>query len=206
MNYNDYDFDEEILTPSENMILNPENIIPKPLPSYSDRLLEGNELLRANGLPEIDEDLENAIKESLKNNDDELENILTESLIEYEVTNNDTIIDEVLQISLENYESNILNESYNKYLEEVENIKKERSYKLNKFLLQLKRINGLQKNEIIELLIKILESYIENSITFYSVTKDIHKKIFNELKNIRITTQDYDIVNSIIIIENDIYI
>jgi hypothetical protein len=204
MNYDDYDFDEEILSPSENMIPNPENMIPTPLPSYSDRLLEGNEVLRANGLPEIDEELEKAIQASLKNNDDELENILTESLIEYEVTNNDTIIDEVLQSSLESYESNILNESYNKYLEEVENIKKERSDKLNKFLLQLKRINGLQKNEIIELLIKILESYIENSITFYPVTKDIHKKIFNELKNIRITTQDYDIVNSIIIIENNI--
>lgn len=208
MNYDDYDFDEEILAPSESVIPNPdiydENIIPKPIPSYSDRLIEGNEALRANGLPEIDIELEKAIQESLKNNDAELENILTESLIEYEVTNNDTIIDEVLQSSLESYESNILNESYNKYLEEVENIIKNRSDKLNKFLLQLRRINCLQKNEIIELLIKILESYIENSITFYQVTKDIHNKIFNELKNIRITTTEYDIVNSIIIIENNI--
>ena len=196
MNYDDYDFNEETIIPPEN--------VPHPLPSYTDRLIQDNKELRANGLPEIDEELERAIKESLKNNDKDLENILTESLIEFEVTNNDTILDEVLQNSLENYETNILNESYNKYLEEIENIKKEKSNKLNKFLLQLKRINGLQKNEIIELLIKILESYIEDSITFYEVTNDIHKKIFNELKNIRIVKADYDLIYSIIIIKNNI--
>lgn len=198
MNYDDYDFDEEILTSTD---FSYENVVPKPIPSYNDRLIQGNEILRENGLPEIDEDLEIAIQESLKDSDTYLKNILDESLIDYQIKSNDINFKEVLQDSLESYESNILNESYNKFLEEIENIKKERSNKLNNILLHIKRINGLQQNENIKLLIKILESYIENSITFYSVNKDDHNKIFNDLKNIRISTKDYDIINSIIIIE-----
>jgi hypothetical protein len=175
------------------------NNIPKPIPSYTEKLIESDEDLILNGLPKIDEnleyytELEYAIEENLKDNgiDKELKYAIEES-----IKDNNQYINNILYKSLLEYE--ILENN----IKELDKIKKERLNKLDKFISYLIRINNLINNTTIKLLIKILESFIENSITTYLVTVDIHNKIFNELKTVRITPEIYDIINSIIIIDN----
>jgi len=125
------------------------NNIPKPIPSYTEKLIESDEDLILNGLilndlPKIDEkleyyteleynkELEYAIEENLKDNgiDKELKYAIEES-----IKDNNQYINNILYESLLEYEileNNIKEENIIKKEENI--IKKEKSNKLIKFI------------------------------------------------------------------------
>ena len=79
--------------------------IPLPIPSYQETLINSNER-NINGLPNIDNDLELAINQSLKDVDDQLNRVTMESLLEFE-SDIDYDLEHILQKSLEEYEESL---------------------------------------------------------------------------------------------------
>ena len=196
MDYEDFDVD---------------NII-EPIPAYTDRLIP-------------QDDIDKAIEESLKSHpvNDEIDIILKQSLKEYEeqLEKKNEDIDTVIKKSLEEFEENenenaeleiIMQFSLESYNNEIEttfltnqtNDKKNKVEKISNFVSQLKRLTGLQKNDILTKLLIILENYSTGLINEITVSKDEYKKIFNEIKNIRHTSDVLDTLKSIIILSSDI--
>jgi hypothetical protein len=102
--------------------------------------------------------------------------------------------------------NDIMNLSLNTYLEEelakkkTQDLIKEKSLLFNDFLITLKRINNIKKNNIIELLIEIIEKYINNIIITYNVDQEVYTAIYKEIKQIRIKPDILDLLKNIILL------
>jgi hypothetical protein len=187
--------------------------VPPPIPSYQETLINSSNR-NINGLPDIDKDLESAIKQSLQDADNELNQVALESLLEYETSfDTDYDLEHMLQKSLEEYEElltcdftdnlddNLGDTDLDETIQNVEEIKRERYDKLNNFIIQLKRINNLQKSDNLSFLIKNLDNYMNNLIDEIPITEKQYYLLYDELKNIRIENRIYDILKSIIYIK-----
>lgn len=213
------DSDDEYVrppVPSYNDTLLPNNNIPDNDDSefnsiIKQSLLEYEEQLKKNR----DEDIEKILQQSLKEYEEQLkknEELQNNSIITNINQNYETNIDKnILKESLIEYEKNIqncetavLNNTYLDFINTQYELKKSYIEKLNPFISQLKRINSLQKNEILENLLIALESYVNNNINEITFHKDVYKKTFNEIKNIRHTPEIFEILQIIIHSNNDI--
>jgi hypothetical protein len=189
----------------------------EPIPSYTDRLIP-------------QDDIDKAIEESLKSThvNDEIDIVIKQSLKDYEEKGNEDIdlvliksleefeekenmneeLEIIMQSSLESYnnevEIKLLNDTYLDFLTKQPNEKQEKIEKISNFVSQIKRLIGLQKNDTLNKLLIILENYSNEKINEITVSKDEYKKIFNEIKNIRHTTDVFDTLKSIIIVSSDI--
>ena len=135
--------------------------------------------------------------------------VLIKSLEEFEEKENmNEELEIIMQSSLESYnnevETKLLNDTYLDFLTKQPNEKQEKIEKISNFVSQIKRLIGLQKNDTLNKLLIILENYSNEKINEITVSKDEYKKIFNEIKNIRHTTDVFDTLKSIIIVSSDI--
>ncbi len=182
-----------------------EKILQQSLKEYEEQLKKNEELqnnsiitnINQNYETNINQNYENTINQNYETNINQNyetnidKNILKESLIEYEK-------------NIQNCETAVLNNTYLDFINTQYELKKSYIEKLNPFISQLKRINSLQKNEILENLLIALESYVNNNINEITFHKDVYKKTFNEIKNIRHTSEIFEILQIIIHSNNDI--
>lgn len=165
-------------------------------------LLEYEEQLKKNmySEPEPLSELEKIIQQSLLEYEEQmLRN--EEQILQNEEQTNKSDIDIVIQQSLVEYENSLKSKN-----DIEEYVKTERLNKLSNFISQLKRIVSLQKNDLLSNLLNSIENYCKGTINDIPVNKDEYNKIFNEIKNIRHTSELLETLKSIIVISTDIKI
>ena len=144
--------------------------------------------------------LKYAIEESLKNADDayfalQLEQIKNEeNLSNQNLTNNKIITNE------ENFlDQNLTN---NETIINLENLKKERKESFANILNCFSKLKRIEKpyNENLILLEDIINKYNNCEIDNSYITLEVHTKIFEQLRNIRIKKNEEKIINQILII------
>lgn len=190
-----------------------ENLIPPPISAYTDRLIpeyslipdqddlqkviqESIELFESNQYNSIDNDYKKALDASLESlredeNIDEIEKAIQESLKSLNADENIEEIEKAIQESLKT------NEDY-EIIANEQNIKNQNINIINSFFVNLKRINGLQKNSTIQTLINIIDEYINTEIYNVSIDKEKYNNIFNEIRNIRCNPEIFNVLKSII--------
>ena len=97
-----------------------------------------------------------------------------------------------------------INDTYNKYLENMRNTKKENAKILEHFIIKIKRISILGKNVTIEKIINILDKYFNNDISYVTITNEEYNYIFNEINNFRCTPIIINTLKSIMNTDIDI--
>ena len=159
--------------------------IPPPIPSKKEILIDSFE-----NYNNFDDEI---------TNDDEVNEVLNISKNEYLNKKYETDLDSTLKLSYENYEEDIINESYNDFIINNNNKTKLRKENLKKILENIKRIKLFSNtNEILNFLELILEQYIDCYIDNCYLDEKEYNDIFRELKTLRLSTDDFLNINNII--------
>jgi hypothetical protein len=131
--------------------------------------------------------------------DDEINEVLNLSKNDFLNKKFETDLNTTLKISYENYEKNIIDESYNNFIIDNNNKTKIRKKNLKKILENIKRIKLFSKNnEILIFLELILEQYVDCCIDNCYLDEKEYNNIFKELKSLRLSENDFLYINNII--------
>jgi len=199
------DNEESDLEKAIRLSLNEESELEK---AISLSLNEESELEKAISLSLNEEsELEKAISLSL-NDENYLEKAISLTLNQEKDLNQDNYLNQEKDLEKANIltlnedtikrKQTVINDTYNKYIENSRDNKKDIGTILEHFIVKIKRISILGKNITLEKIINILEKYFNNDISSVSITNEEYNNIFNEINNFRCTPIIINTLKSII--------